>query len=78
MKPLHEYTEAELLAELRKRATQMPRWGIFIPEQWAAGIEGSSRTVVENVARERLRGVTWEARVLEAITRPGQIGDEDG
>ena len=80
MKPLHEYTETELLAELRKRATQMPRWGIFIPEQWATGIKGSSKAIVEEAASRTLRGsFTYEARLLpEPITRPGQIGDEDG
>jgi len=77
-KPLHEYTTSELQAELQKRAARAPRWGIFVPEQWVNGIEGSSQEVALFAATERVRGVTFVARVIEPITRPGQVTDEDG
>jgi len=76
--PLHEYSNAELEAELQKRTARTPRWGLFIPEQWVEGVMGSSKAVVEEVAARTVRGVKWEARFVESITRPGQIGDEDG
>lgn len=77
-KPLHEYTTSELAAELEKRASRAPRWGIFVPEQWVKGIEASTREAALVVAYDRVRGVSFEARIVESVTRPGQVTDEDG
>lgn len=61
--PLKEYSDAELEAEVQRRAVKAPKWGIYIPAQWVKGIEDSSRAVVEGVASRQLRGAfTYEAR----------------
>jgi hypothetical protein len=69
--PLESFSDAELSAELLRRARTCPRWGIFIPEQWVKGVACSSKSVAEGVARSNIRGpFSYEIRVLPGAPVP--------
>jgi hypothetical protein len=67
MKPLTDYSESELYAELDRRAKKAPKWVLWIPAQWVESIQGSSKAVVAGVAKQVLRGpFTYEVKERKA------------